>query len=168
MEGPAGTWHIVALFNWDTAEAATIPLPFAALGEPDGRYLTVYDFWEGRYYGTAATQLPVRVPPGSVRLLGLRPYESRPMLLASDRHITQGAMDQTAETWDAAARTLTGQMETTGDTPYVLRILAPEGFTPKVATVSSGPVPWSFEDRVLTLRFAVGEAASLEWRVTFE
>jgi hypothetical protein len=168
MESLAGKWHIVALFNWDTAEAATIPLPFAALGEPDGKYLTVFDFWEGRYYGTAATQLPVRVPPGSVRLLGLRPYESRPMLLASDRHITQGAMDQTAETWDAAARTLTGQMETTGDTPYVLRILAPEGFTPKVATVSSGPVPWSFEDRVLTLRFAVGEAASLEWRVTFE
>lgn len=167
MAGPAGIWHIVALFNWDTTAAAVIPLPFAALDEPDGRYLTVYDFWEGRYYGTAATQLPVRVPAGSVRLLGLRRYENHPMLLSCDRHITQGAMDHTALDWDDATRTLTGTLEATADSPYVLRILVPEGYTPQTATVSAGPVVAALADGVLTLRFQNTTGGTVHWRVPF-
>ena len=50
------------------------------------------------------------------------------MLIASDRHYTQGALDHTAITWDAATRRLTGQFTAVDSTPYAITVSVPDGY----------------------------------------
>lgn len=168
IAGPAGLWHVLALFNWDTEEAPPVSVPLAALGESPDRYLTVHDYWQGAYRGTVAGRLDVRVPPASVTLLGLRRLEPNPMLIASDRHITMGALDHDRLDWDPAARRLSGEFRATPDAPHTLRILVPEGFTPRGAALGDVPCDWRMEGRILLLTFDSGAGGPTRWRAEFD
>ncbi len=175
MEGDAGKWDIVAVFNWDESEPDTAVLSFADFDFAPDDYYTVYDFWNERYYGTARESLEVTVSPGSVRLLGLRRYADRPMLIASDRHYTQGAMDHTALHWDAQANTLGGTFTAVADTAYTLRVLIPEPFALEnvEATLKGEAVEQSAirtahietADRVRAISFHCAQGGELRWWV---
>ena len=69
---------------------------------------TLYEFFPGVYHGLLNDSSTLSVAPSSVRLFCLRPYANRPMLLASDRHISQGALDHTDMTWNESEKALTG------------------------------------------------------------
>jgi len=162
-----GEWNVVALFNWDAAASQNLGLSFAALGLNPNAHYTVYDFWQDTYYGLARENLNVSIAPGSVRLLGLRRYQKRPMFLATDRHFTQGATDFTALEWDAAARRLTGAFDGIADTDYNLRILVPEPYKPGVVSVSIEDADASLDGEVLKISFHCAEQTPVEWRVQF-
>ena len=167
VEGAAGIWHIVALFNWDERNEKTIPVPFARLRLDPEAYYTVYDFWREKYYGTAQSHLLMEVPAGGVALLGLRAYQDRPMLLASDRHFTQGALDHSVLEWDAGARRLRGLFEAVADTDYTLRVLVPEPYAVQEAAVPACALETKMEGRVLCLSFHCTEGGATDWFVQF-
>src|SRR5690606_24716182 len=81
-----GDWTIAALFNWEQGASVELNTPLTAFGLNNDNLYTVYDFWAGQYLGLIEKTLRVEVPPEGVRLLGLRRYERRPMLVASSRH----------------------------------------------------------------------------------
>jgi hypothetical protein len=165
LDGPAGAWHLLALFNWSDDTPAVIPVPLAALGIGAGEYVTVFDVWEGQYRGTATHELPVQVPRGSVRLLGLRAYTGEPMLLASNRHIGMGALDHKEVRWDAQSRTLSGSFEAVADFDYVLHCLLPVGHNVQSATCSAGAVTFAQDKRVVRLQFRSAAAGPCRWSV---
>lgn len=162
-----GEWVVVGLFNWDETAAQTIDVSFDDLGLARDRYYTVYGFWEETYYGTASNRLSVSVPAGSVRLLGLRPYEDRPMFLATDRHYSQGATDFLALEWDETSRIMRGSFEGVADTKYSLRVLVPEPFAMKQCTVSCGQPTTRMDDRVMVMQFTCDAEGPVEWSVEF-
>ncbi len=162
-----GDWSVVGLFNWNESSAQTVDVNFRDLGLVNGKYYTVYGFWNETYYGTASGRLSVSVPPGSVRLLCLRPYEDRPMFLSTDRHYSQGATDFTALDWDAQRRMLTGTFDGIADTAYTLRVLAPSPYEMKQVAVSCGDATTRMDDRVLVIRFHCDEAGPVNWQVEF-
>lgn len=163
----AGAWDIVGLFNWDETGESLVSLPFDALGIDPRAFYTVYDFWPQQYLGTATGQLDVKVPASSVRLLGLRRLEETPMLIACDRHYTQGALDHTAVVWDAAARTLTGHFTAVAQTPYVITVSVPMGYTPKGASWSGGEATLASADTAATVRFNAETPGPATWQVQF-
>jgi len=165
LKTDVGVWYVLGLFNWDEHNDAVIPVPFDALELSTQAYFTVFDFWAQRYEGTAQGQLQVRVPPGSVRLLGLRPHENVPMLLASDVHITMGALDHSALAWDGAAKTLSGAFTAIADTPYTLSVLLPEGAQHREVGASAGEVAAQVDGRVVKLRITGAPAGAVNWRV---
>lgn len=167
LHAPAGDWFIAGVFNWDEQAVQTTTLRLAALGLDDAAYYTVYDFWAGAYHGLAKSALDVSAAPGSVRLLGLRRYENHPMLLATDRHFSQGASDHRSIQWDATARILSGVFDAVADTDYTLRILVPRGYALREATLSTGAPTTSQQDEVLTLAFHCTASGQTEWRVSF-
>jgi hypothetical protein len=167
VKGRAGDWHIVALFNWRPDAADTLAFDFEQLGLQENAYYTVYDFWNEKYYGTAEKELSVRVPPGSVLLLGLRKYQIRPMFLATDRHFTQGALDHKEIQWDDNAKVLRGNFDGIAQTSYTLRILAHEPFVMKSALVSTGAVETIQDDSVILLRFQSAQNGPIDWEVAF-
>lgn len=162
-----GDWSIVGLFNWEEAAAATIDVKFPDLGLASNKYYTVYDFWHETYFGTASNELSVSVPPGSVRLIGLRPYEERPMFLSTDRHYSQGATDFTSLAWDEGARQLRGTFDGVADTPYALRVLVPSPYSVKGVSVSCGDPVTRMDDRVLVIEFHCAENGPVAWSATF-
>lgn len=161
-----GKWTVAAVFNWDEA-GATIPVEFTKLGLEARRYYTVYDFWEGKYFGSAIDRLQVGVPPASMRLLCLRPYEDRPQFLATDRHFTAGATDHTVLEWDAAARTLSGVFTGVADTDYTLRVLVPEPYAVQEVAVSTGAVEQRMDEHVLVFSCHCAGAGPVTWSVRF-
>lgn len=177
LEEDAGKWDIVAVFNWAADEADEVMLNFADFDLPPDAYYTVYDFWAEQYYGTARETLQTAVAPGSVRLLGLRRHRDRPMLLATDRHYTQGALDHTSLFWDPDTRILQGEFDAVEDTDYALRVLVPEPYEPGAAEVASLggkedraealTARTAMDARVLVLSFHCGRSGGVRWRVRF-
>jgi len=44
------------------------------------------------------------------------------VLVSTSRHVTQGIVDVTGETWNAARKTLSGVSQVVGNDPYELRV----------------------------------------------
>ena len=167
LKNDAGAWDIVGVFNWDDKAEAVISVPFASLALGTSTYYTVYDFWPQQYLGTAKGQLEVRVPPGGVRLLGLRRLETTPMLIATDRHYTQGALDHSAVTWDPSTRRLTGQFTAVENTPYAITVSVPEGFSAQGASWSGGAVNFTPAKTSAVLRFTTTAPGPAAWTVQY-
>ena len=163
-----GRWLVLGLFNWDASAPQTVPLDFAAVGLKPGTPYTVFSFWDGKYYGVAQDHLNVQLAPASMKLLGLRPYEGRPMLLATDRHFTMGATDFTSLSWDDAACTLTGTFDAVEDTDYVLYLYLPASYRAGDVVLSRGSAEIHSEERVLRVAFHCDTAGPLTWRASFE
>lgn len=165
----AGDWSVVGVFNWDAEKPATIPVSFAALGLAKKKRYTVYDFWGDTFYGTAKDRLNVHVGPGAVRLLGLRPYENRPMFLSTDRHWSMGATDFRKLEWDGDGRKLRGVFAGIENTDYNLRVLVPAPWNMQYVNVSCGPAEVEMDDetRVLKIGFHCEEAGEVTWEAGF-
>lgn len=169
LKTDAGQWDLVGVFNWDEQKEAVIAVPLDALNLDPRAYHTVYDFWPQQYLGTAQTRLEVKVPAGSVRLLGLRRLQPEPMLIASDRHYTQGALDHTAITWDPATRVLEGRFDAVNTTPYAITVSVPEGYAPTAANWSGGSATLSPDKTSARIQFTTGaeQGGPATWRVQF-
>jgi hypothetical protein len=99
---------VAAFFNRDALRPLARCLPLERLGlDPRQRYLA-FDFWQERLWGEVTGRLEVEVPPAGVTLLCLHEKLARPQLLATDRHILQGAVELEALAWDRETETLSG------------------------------------------------------------
>lgn len=163
----AGDWTIAALFNWDEAAAVEHNIPLTALGLNNDNLYTVYDFWAGQYLGLIEKALRVEVPPEGVRLLGLRRFERRPMLVASSRHYTQGASDHSALDWVHETRTLSGTYAAVPGEPCTLSILVPKPYGPGKATATAEIVGQKQTNTLLELIIRAPAGGEVQWTVTF-
>lgn len=135
---PARIWHvsdkrgatrrdIVALFNWNE-QPATIECAADRIGLPAADEYVAFDFWANQFLPPFREKLRADLPPGgSCRILAVRPKCDHPQLLSTSRHITQGIVDVTGESWDAASATLSATSKIVADDPYELRIVLPTG-----------------------------------------
>ena len=168
METPAGKWLFVGLFNWDAETPADIPITAGLLSLDPNAYYTVFDFWAGAYRGTFHRDFTVHVNPGSVRFFGLRLAEDKPMFVASDHHLLQGALDQHDIAWDPAAGTLSGAFTAIADTPYTLWFAAPEKCTLDGAEVSCGAAETARDGRAISVKFNSGAGGPAKWSLRFK
>ena len=167
LKTKAGRWSIVGLFNWDTTAPKIFRTPLPSFGLNAGVRYTVYDFWAGRYLGMIKDLLQVEVPPEGVRLLGLRYAEQRPMLVASNRHYTQGALDHRALTWSYDTQTLSGRFEGVEGFPYTLTFHIPEAYRLKGVDCSEAITGQREENGTLSLSFSPTATGVITWSLQF-
>jgi hypothetical protein len=167
LKAKAGAWTILGLFNWDAGSAATIRTPLGAFELNPGVTYTVYDFWAGRYLGRIKDRLQVEVPPEGVRLLGLRYDEQRPMLVASNRHFTQGAFDHGNVTWSHEAQELSGSFEATAGFPYTLTFYIPEAYRLKQVDSSEVLAGQELEGDALRVSLTPDSMGEVTWSLQF-
>ena len=58
-----------------------------------------------------------------LRVLAVRELLDRPQAISTSRHLTQGLLDLSDETWDPASSTLTGTSQVVSGDAYELQIL---------------------------------------------
>src|SRR5438094_9387308 len=97
------------LVNWEDDPLPTT-LPLSTLGLTGARF-TAYDVWRDIPLPDLKDAVAVTLEPRSALTLGVRPAAGRPLVIGTTRHVVQGAIDVTEETWDAAARTLAARSE---------------------------------------------------------
>ncbi len=154
-----GQWDVVAVFNWDARQAATVWVRPRDLGLPAGRYL-VYDFWGKQFLGTIRQGLPLRLAPASCKVIVLHRFAAHPQLLATSRHITCGYFDLHEARWDPASGIWRGRSDMVAGDPYQLVFTLPPGWQAIGDGIEvRGPLA------VLTVRRPRNETVS--WRVRF-
>ena len=129
--------HIIALFNWsDREENFDYPMTRLDL-DPTATY-EAFDYWQNELTIAQTKNLTAKIPAQSCRILSLRKKSDHPQILSSSRHVTQGLIDITNETWDPAKKQLTARVKLIANTPTDLRITGTAGILPARTSLPSG------------------------------
>ena len=105
VDGVRPARYAVGIFNWNENQAESFRIPAEKLGLEKADSYAVYDFWGDRFITDGGPGVPVdvTVPPASCLILAIRPItDSRPILLSTSRHVTQGILDVDVEFWNPA------------------------------------------------------------------
>lgn len=112
---------VIGVFNQET-NALTVHFSSAKLGLDPAKSYYAFDFWSNSPAPSFQGDFKCEVPRTACRILAVRGRENHPVLVSTSRHITQGMVDITSETWDAEKMTLTGVSQIVGNDPYELRV----------------------------------------------
>lgn len=158
LSGPAGAWHLLALFNWADSprdlnlRPADYPLPLAP-----GWWAR--EFWsETLVKFTDALTLPA-IPAHGVALLALRPLTpGQPQYLGSGLHISQGLE---VKEWAASPSALSLRLERPGRSQGMLALALPAA--PREARLDGASLPWQAKvDGAYSFSVEFESAARLE------
>jgi hypothetical protein len=162
---------VLGLFNWQEKEPATIICDMRKLGlDPEATYVA-FDYWKNAFAGTIRGTLTQTLPPGTCRILAVRPRADHPQLLSTSRHITQGIVDVHEETWDPQAKALSGVSRVVGGDPYELRIALPPSGAWKVTNViaaDAGTTVRATTREIVRILVESAETREVPWQVTLE
>ena len=164
VERPFAAWSVVAFFNPDLATALERRFPLSRLGLDASKTYLAFDFWNESFVGRIASDLSVRVEPGSVTLLALHAETGAPQVLSTSRHVAQGAIELEDVRWSGSERRLRGVsigpahsahdvfVYLPGDHPWTwrgrqVRVRDYEGYTLKLVGPNVARVHVRFEDR---------------------
>lgn len=114
---------VLGLFNWSD-QAEDLRLPVKDLGLPRADEYIAFDFWDNALVPPFTDTLQLRVPGQACRILAVRPLLSRPFLLSTSRHVSQGILEVTQEAWNGSSKTLAGSSAVVADDVYELRVVA--------------------------------------------
>jgi len=164
---------VIALYNWDAAEAA-VDVPLSRFNLPEAKGYAAFDYWANAFLPPITGSIKATLPAHGCLDLAVRPRLDRPFLLSTSRHISQGMVDVIDEQWDAAGKTLSGKSRVVGGDPYELRIVAPGNWKVANAEVSvndkaAAGIETKFSQSGTGVRVTVNSETSrpIAWKVVF-
>jgi len=92
LDGPAGDWNLLALFNWEDKPTSLTFSP-QNMQLPDDQIWWLREFWTGTIgqMGSDSSFTSHDVPPHGVRVVAARRFDAnQPAYLGSDLHLSQG------------------------------------------------------------------------------
>lgn len=130
----------------------------------------MHEFWSERTLGVRHGSFEA----GALDAMGLSSYAireklDRPQLISTSRHLSQGAAEIEALSWDGKTLTLTGRSRIVAADRYVVTLRIPSGYTVKSASVDRKPAELP-EVSGEYARFTVVRpvTGSAEWSVSFD
>jgi len=121
---PYENWMVLARTGGENA-----PIRFADLGLATDRDYLAFEFWTKSFLGAFRSAFtPGEVDPHfGVQVFCLREKMARPQLVATNRHVSCGAMDVSNVAWSPDS--LDGVSAVVPDDPYELYLTEPGGYT---------------------------------------
>ena len=160
---PFERWTVLA-----RTQGAPDSLPMAELGlAPDRSYLA-FDFWGKRFLGSFQGTLVAGAidPAFQVQVVCLRERQSRPQLLATNRHVSCGGVDLERVSWNG--ETLEGTSQVVTDDPYELYLTAPDGWTAESADAPGADAVLSKGlDGLVRVTIQGAKTGPISWRVHY-
>jgi hypothetical protein len=86
-----------------------------------------FDFWANKFVAPFSGTLNFSVAPTDSKIIAVRPVSANPMVVSTNRHVSQGIYDILEENWNAGTKTLSGKSKVVGNDTYELRIYAANG-----------------------------------------
>ena len=125
---PYEQWNIVDVFNTQEQDAEVMVdlQDDLHLDLEEGPYL-VYDYWNKEFVGEIDRRFTVALRPCASKVFGVRRKLSRPQVLTTSRHFSQGAHDIVDMHWDEGRRTLSGVSKVVASDAYEIIFAVPEG-----------------------------------------
>ncbi len=163
-------WNVVGLFNY-YAKSKQKQLDLNRLNFTQGQ-VHIYEFWSRKYVGCFAHDAAIdwELPPHDAALFSIiHDVPDRPLLLSTDRHLSQGALEleklawekQDAQTWSvsgASSHLVAGH-------PYELSFLH-RGYTVQTHE-TQGECAIQYDGPLCRIRITPESSAVLSWRFVF-
>ena len=156
-----GRWEVVAVMNLTEGPLET-EVAFSKLGLNEGAEHLVFEFWGRKFLGKRKGGFNVRLKPVSTQLFAVRRVPHRPVVLSTDMHVTQGAVELSAVTFDRKRNVLSGNATRRKGDEGRLFIYLPEGYS--VSRRHARKVTQTGRLLTLPLRF---KTATVKWSVAF-
>jgi len=138
LNGPAGSWHLLGLFNWEAGERDLQMNLTDFYLDPQVEYY-LREFWSGDIYRVTDGHLKLNaIPAHGTALLAARPFRPyHPQYLGSDLHISQGLE---VANWKVAADNLAINLRRPGKAGGQVELGLPR--TPLEALLDGRPTSW--------------------------
>lgn len=171
------SYDVVGVFNFGEETQLGRHIAWADLGLDPQQAYHVYDFWSGVYLGPWRGGVFVDVPAADVRVLTLVPAGDRPVLVSTDRHITQGWVDvsELGSEGPPVAPTVSGRSRVIAGDDYVLTFGFPAGgpgmrldSVAVLADSVSVEVDWQTRIGYATVTIESDVTQTVDWDATFE
>ncbi len=165
VEG-APQWWTVTIVNWED-EPQDLSLPLSEFGIHGARF-DAYDVWHDAPAPTLKDAIALTLDARSARTLAIRPAAARPQVIGTTRHVVQGAVDITDETWDAAARRLRARSTNLDARPYAVTIAVPKGMRPSACKADVPCAVTRLESGHAVLQWVGGgDGRDITWELGF-
>jgi alpha-galactosidase len=119
-------YHVVAFFNFEEKEQE-IAVPMERLGLTGAR-LIAWEFWTESLVAAQGNEMRVAVPARNCRIVAIRRAADHPQVLATDMHLTMGAVELSDVKWEGASGTLSGAAHRAPGAKGKVFIHVPEGW----------------------------------------
>ena len=165
-----GQWRLVASFNRSDLPARR-RVDFARIGLSREAAYLLYDVWAGRLLGEFKEGFDAEIEPTSVQLLAIREKSDVPQVLATDRHLTCGAIELENVRWDAASQRLSGTALGQSPMRWKLAIFVPPGyrFDPSDSAGTTNLADITFDAPVLRAGVSFkADQRKLDWSIRFK
>jgi hypothetical protein len=116
---------VIGLFNFDPGTTMTQNYSMARIGLSSTEQYVGFDFWANKFVAPFSGTLNFSIAPTDSRIIAVRPVGTDPMVVSTNRHISQGIYDITQENWNGGTKTLSGTSHVVAGDTYELRIWAP-------------------------------------------
>jgi hypothetical protein len=166
---------VIGLFNQEKAELA-VDCACEKLGLEPAKTYFAFDFWDNKLLPPFRDSFTGKVPAQSCQVIAVRADAGHPLLLSTSRHVTQGIVDVTGETWKA--NTLSGTSQLVANDPYELRVAGLRGQDIQWRLVSSGvsekdaaagvTTSLSEEPGLVRITLHSPETRAVKWKLAFE
>ena len=150
---------VVGLFNWEKEERE-IDYPVSRLGLKPGVEYAAFEYWTNTLLAPVRDRLHFKLPASSSAVIAIRPASPRPQVVSTSRHITQGLIDLSNETW--RDEELSGTSKVVAGDPYEIRIV-PGAWAPD--RVEHGTIVEN--SPVLRIRLDSSASGDVPWKVKF-
>ncbi len=144
-------------------------IPFSEIGLESYEEYYVFEFWSKRLMGSfQGSFFPGKIDPRfNCQLFCIRKRQSRPQVIATNRHITCGGYDLEDVGWDGNA--LTGRSRLVGRDTYILYVTEPAGFSIQSASCSKGAKVLKTErqDGLILVFIQSEKNSTISWKLQF-
>lgn len=161
-----GRWSVLARLGWQPLPAARVR--FADLGLDRSATYLVFEFWTHRFLGAFRDSFKAPPQPGpGARVYAIRPELSRPQILSTSRHITQGGVDLQGVEWDAASGTLSGRSLVVAGDAYTIDLHVPPGYRLSRAELDGLPAEVRTQPDELAATLRPQRSGAIRWQFRF-
>ena len=139
------------------------------LGLEQGKEYLLYEFWSDTFLGvvTDTVRFGSIDPRFNCQLFCIRPLQPNPQVLATSRHISCGATDLSAVTWNKGS--LSGTSNIVPGDEYTLIINEPAGYSTPVVTLTGGTLVSDKRDgTVRRIRMVSPDSKEISWKIDYK
>jgi hypothetical protein len=158
---PFAHWTVLARVG-----GADAPIRFADLGLAGDREYLVFEFWTKKLLGSFQESfVPGRLDPRfQVQDFCIHERTDHPQLVATNRHVSCGAMDLQQVAWSGTV--LSGASDLVAGDPYALYLTEPAGYRFVAATATGAAVIGTARAGGLrVVRLSTAQGSRVAWRV---
>ena len=160
------SWTVLTRMNWHTTAMPQQEVRFEELGLPDDTY-SVFEFWSKKYLGEFHGSFTAgALDAKGVATYAIRKTLSRPQILSTSRHISQGGVDLVSVNW--SANVLSGESKVVKNDPYSIFIRLPEGYTVQAASFGGHSAEVRVEDQIAEIKFLPEATGPVRWKLEFK